>query len=167
VFLCLCKQLSCLSAKTPREALVFFWRTNTQNVKIIIVKPSLKYATLFVLIFFFCIRTLFLLVYDATYTYDEIVVTEISKQPTPLLFKTIVSEPHPPGFYLILKPFSELPDKTLKIIISFINFFISLLALLYFQNSKLFKKYYFSFLPQMQFPIPIKHSRSNALNPKK
>ncbi len=105
------------------------------------MKLSLKYAHLFVLIFFFYTRTLFLLIYDVVYTYDEIVVTEISRQPTPLLFKTIVSEPHPPGFYLILKPFSELPDKTLKIIISFINFFISLLALLYFQNSKLFKKY--------------------------
>ena len=37
------------------------------------------------------------------YWYDEIIVTEISKQPVLELLDTIKAEPHPPGFYLLLK----------------------------------------------------------------
>lgn len=37
------------------------------------------------------------------YWLDEIIVTDVSRQPLKLLFDTITAEPHPPGFYLFLK----------------------------------------------------------------
>lgn len=56
------------------------------------------------------------------YDFDEFVVSTISKQPLSQLFDTIYSEPHPPGFYLLLKFFGfffHTPASLKRSVISF------------------------------------------------
>jgi len=75
------------------------------------------------------------------YGYDEIIVTEISNQPMPKLLDTIKAEPHPPGFYLLLKllPTND-PIKT-RIGIASIGTCLMLLAILVGKKLDVLKKY--------------------------
>jgi hypothetical protein len=100
-----------------------------------------EFLPLTILLLGFLLRVLFIFFFNTVYVYDEVVVTEISKQPIDILLKTIKAEPHPPGFYLFLKLFSERPDKLVKIIIATTSFVLSLAAVVYVQKTKLLNRY--------------------------
>src|SRR5690349_17234814 len=68
---------------------------------------ALKYLPLTILLISFCFQ-LYLISRNIPYNYDEYLLTEISKEPLPIMLDTIRFEPHPIGFYLLLKTFAEL-----------------------------------------------------------
>ncbi|MEK9200383.1 MAG: hypothetical protein AAB909_00240, partial [Patescibacteria group bacterium] len=59
----------------------------------------------FVLLWGFVLRVGVLVGRDTDYWYDEAIVANISKQGIEMLLDTVSSEPHPPGFYFLLKLF--------------------------------------------------------------
>lgn len=75
------------------------------------------------------------------YWYDEIIVTAISKQNIPLILDTIRAEPHPPGFYILLKmlPVDEV-FKT-RFFISLVSYTLIFLGLIYGYRKKIITKY--------------------------
>ena len=100
---------------------------------------------------FFVLTTIFLsriiayLVFPVILEHDEIVVSEISKLPFGELLETVAAEPHPPGFYLLLKaiPFEE--KNLVKIFLSVIGFFLFTASLLVCYRKGLAQKYGFTF----------------------
>lgn len=88
------------------------------------------YAPLLILTASFLLKLTMHTKFGADYRFDEIVVTTISKQKIPSLLNTIKAEPHPPGFYFILKLFpveNTYVTKTLLMSVSYLLVFISLL----------------------------------------
>lgn len=51
------------------------------------------------------VRMIVLTVIGVPYWYDEIIFISFSKQSLPQLLETLMAEPHPPGFFLLLKLF--------------------------------------------------------------
>lgn len=77
------------------------------------------------------------------YNFDEYVVTLVGLQKFPLFFNTLLSEPHPPGFYLIIKFFSLVfpPPVLLKVALKLTSAILLSLSLSYFYiNKKIFAK---------------------------
>ncbi len=60
---------------------------------------------IYTLLFSLAVKLAVVISFNFPYSYDEIIVTEVSKQPLPKLLDTVLAEPHPPGFYLFLKLF--------------------------------------------------------------
>lgn len=75
------------------------------------------------------------------YWYDEIIVTEISKQSLPQLLYTIQAEPHPPGFYLLLKLFPVNNPIITKSILTIICYSLILATLSYASFQGLISRY--------------------------
>lgn len=103
--------------------------------------PKLEYLPFWTLMMAFLLLVSRLMFTDPVLVYDEIVVTEISKQPTLQLLDTIKAEPHPPLFYLVLKVFSGYPDKVTKTIVLTASFVLSFLVLVYLKKTQLLKKH--------------------------
>jgi len=82
-------------------------------------------------------RLLVIYVVKENYWYDEIIVTQISTQSIKLLLDTIKAEPHPPGYYLLLKMITALDPIIVKLLTTTASFLISLLALLYARSKKI------------------------------
>ncbi len=68
-----------------------------------IVKKLLFYLPFFCLLVGITTRLHFYSQYGTEYWLDEIIQTQISKQNISEILETTVSEPHPPGFYFLLK----------------------------------------------------------------
>lgn len=65
------------------------------------------------------------------YWYDEIITTEISKQPLNQLFETIKAEPHPPLFYLMLKLLPVDNQALTRLTITLISFVLMIFTIFY------------------------------------
>lgn len=99
---------------------------------------NLPFFALFAVLVIHILNTVFITQY---YSYDEIIVTQISKQYLYLLFDTVSSEPHPPFFYIILKVFSVEDANVTRLILGTFSLFLVSLSLLYAKSKNLLKKY--------------------------
>lgn len=110
------------------------------------------------------------------YNFDEYIVTEISKLPFNNILTTILSEPHPPFFYIFLK-FLPIENIVLsRICLNLISSCLLLVSFIYAYKNKLFKKIYITIptvfilcsiayfelssnlkVPSIAFPILILH----------
>ncbi|MFV1917080.1 MAG: hypothetical protein ACC618_01130 [Patescibacteria group bacterium] len=104
-------------------------------------RNGLIYLPLAVLIIGVVVRIATVYLVDASYLYDEIIVTRVSRQEISQLLETIRFEPHPPGFYLFLKLLPVFETKITKIIITLINFSLTLLGLTYAYKRGIIRKY--------------------------
>lgn len=79
----------------------------------------------------------------ASLNYDEFILLSISKQPTHEFFNTIQAEPHPLGFYLLLRLFQLTHFSTSQIRIILTAFFHSVLLFttIFAYKSKLIEKF--------------------------
>jgi hypothetical protein len=75
------------------------------------------------------------------YWYDEVVVLDISKQDVGLLLNTIISEPHPPGFYLFLKLLGINSIFEGRLFITIISYFLVFITLVYGYKQKIINNY--------------------------
>ena len=77
------------------------------------------------------------------YNYDDFVVTTVALQPMHQFWDTLQSEPHPPGFYLLIKFVSQyLPPPTqLKITLTISSYLILIGSILFASKNQLIKKY--------------------------
>ncbi|OGC61075.1 hypothetical protein A3K34_04680 [candidate division WWE3 bacterium RIFOXYC1_FULL_40_10] len=81
------------------------------------------------------------LIMGTSYWHDEIILTDISKQPITQLMDTISTEPHPPGIYLFLKLFPvEYPLLTRILFISMSTIALAL-AIAWADKNKVLEKY--------------------------
>lgn len=86
------------------------------------------------------IRMVLLLIFPPLYSYDEIIFISFSKQPFPLLLETLMAEPHPPGFFLLLKLLPVEHILVTRLIMVFISFSIVGIGLLYGYKTKIMQK---------------------------
>jgi hypothetical protein len=115
-----------------RRSISFVDRLN-ENTNLLLIVYTLTLSLIERIVIFVSLNT--------RYLYDEVIVTEISKQPLRKLLDTVSSEPHPPGFYLFLKLFPV--DNVLATRISLCAlFFVSITAILiYGYKSGVIKRY--------------------------
>ncbi len=97
------------------------------NVSMLREKLSRNSLYLMIMLSFF-LTSLIVLVRGSGYWYDEIIVTEISRQPPAELMRTIYAEPHPPGFYFLLKLFPIDNYQASRISILFVSHVLLLLT---------------------------------------
>lgn len=101
-------------------------------MKKVVSKLNIHFFTLTLFVLCFLSGILAALFTDKLYIYDEFIVYTISQQPLAQLFDTLVAEPHPPGFYLLLKllPLAT-PPQLIRVFISSISHLILLVAILF------------------------------------
>ncbi len=109
------------------------------------MKKIVSHLPFFVLTTIFLSRIVAYLTFPVILEHDEVVVSEISKLPVKELLNVVVAEPHPPGFYLLLKliPFDE--KNLVKITLSAIGFLLFTISLLISYKKGLVQKYKFAF----------------------
>lgn len=104
-------------------------------------KKGLLYLPLVVLAVGVVVRIATIYLVDVSYLYDEIIVTRISRLEISQLFETIQFEPHPPGFYILLKALPVFSAQYTKIVITLVSFLITLYTLGYAYKKRLLEKY--------------------------
>ncbi len=110
-------------------------------------KVSSLHKSLISLTLFYALILLVVLTLGTSYWYDEVIVTQISKMEVNELMDTIKAEPHPPGFYYLLKLLPTQNPKYTRATVILITYFLSLIAIIYSDKSGLTKKY------RLKFPL--------------
>ncbi|GEM_PF-6901395 len=95
----------------------------------------------FILILGYSLNLIFISIFKYNYSYDEIIVTEISKQPISTLLNTIKAEPHPPGFYFLLKFLPVDNPTATKLIITSASFILSMGTIFFLHKKELINKF--------------------------
>ncbi len=79
------------------------------------------------------------------YWYDEIIVTEVSKQPLPQLMDTVKAEPHPFGLYILLKLFPVENPILNRLVVLTVSASLVFLALVIAFKTGILKEYSLSY----------------------
>lgn len=102
-------------------------------------KPKIKHIYL-LLILLGIYKAAVILLTGQYYSFDETIVTSIASQPFAKMFNTISYEPHPPGFYLLLKILpSQKPITQVSLIA--LNTALFATAIWYAHKNKVIKHY--------------------------
>lgn len=77
------------------------------------------------------------------YNYDDYVVTTVALQPFSQFWDTLQSEPHPPGFYLLIKLISRFlpPPILLKMTLTGISYMLLAFSIIFASKKKLIERY--------------------------
>jgi len=114
---------------------------------LIVITPSeaiklLRKNFLYLLVIFNLIVFLAVLLSEGSgYWYDEIITTEISREPTETLINNIHSEPHPPGFYYLLKVFPVDNQALTRLCILLLSHSLLILSIVFATKSGVISKY--------------------------
>jgi len=75
------------------------------------------------------------------YWYDEIITTEISRETTETLINNIYGEPHPPGFYFLLKVFPVNNQALTRLYILLLSHLLLMLSIFFATKTEVITKY--------------------------
>ncbi|KKR28718.1 MAG: hypothetical protein UT61_C0043G0006 [Candidatus Woesebacteria bacterium GW2011_GWA1_39_8] len=89
----------------------------------------------YVLGFVYIVKVLILFVVKPVYEFDEVILTQISKQAPTKLLDSVSVDPHPPGFYFLLKFFPVENVLYSKLLILTLSFALFVLVIVYVYRS--------------------------------
>ena len=102
----------------------------------------IKKLPILVLLISFIVRiSLNLITPSPFYEFDEIIVTHISRQESKNLLDSVAAEPHPPGFYFILKLVPTQNVQLLKILALIVSFVLIFLVVVFAYRKNLIERY--------------------------
>ena len=103
-----------------------------------------SYLPFIILLVFFFVN-LFVSINNPThFEYDESVVYEISKLPVSDLIDTVQAEPHPFGFYILVKVLAGFGKNNLRLLLTFLGTLLTFASLVIAHKNNLLGKYKFT-----------------------
>ncbi|HOM77935.1 MAG TPA: hypothetical protein PLT50_01875 [bacterium] len=100
-----------------------------------------KYSPIFVLIPLYILSFFSIHYFDTGYWYDEIIVTNMSTQPLQMLLDTLLAEPHPLGFYLLLRLVDVSDFVSTRTFVLTVSFLITVTSLYWAINKGIIRRY--------------------------
>jgi len=102
------------------------------------------FSPLIILVLSLIVKVNLYINFGTEYWLDEIITTVLSRQELGLLLDTIKAEPHPPGFYLFLKLLYTNNQLMTRLILVFLSYLLTFLALFWGYRNKVISTYQLS-----------------------
>src|SRR3989344_8893322 len=108
------------------------------------MKRFYQFLPFVILLSLFAVRLISNLKETVHFGYDEAVVYEISKLSVSELIDTVQAEPHPPGFYLLVKTLAGFGKNNLRLLLTSFGTFLTFASLVIAHKNNLLEKYKFT-----------------------